>query len=214
MRTKASDIFYALLPLLIHGLLSNIIAILFGSMLDAATLTTLTAVVLLPVFLVLYRKDRKEERVEDLPGRKEIQVPWVVYPLMVCLGVSLNLLLTKGMEAAGVTEQFSNATQESLLGSQALVQIFGLGILVPVMEEYLFRGLLYRRLKGCLPVGAAILLGSAIFALYHGNMVQILFAFPMGLVILLCYEKWQKMAVPILFHMAVNMSTVLIELLI
>ena len=44
-----------------------------------------------------------------------------------------------------VQDYFSNQTQEQLLASQLAVQIIGLGILVPVAEELIFRGLLYAR---------------------------------------------------------------------
>lgn len=57
----------------------------------------------------------------------------------------------------------------------------------------------------------SILLAAAVFALYHGNMVQILFAFPMALVMLLAYEKWKSLTVPVVFHMAVNLSTVILH---
>ena len=86
-------------------------------------------------------------------------------------------------------------------------------ILVPITEEFLFRGLIYQRLKKYIPVWSAVLAGAGIFALYHGNMVQILFAFPMALVMLLAYEKWNSLYVPIIFHMAANLTAVLLNII-
>lgn len=64
-----------------------------------------------------------------------------------------------------------------------LFQILGMGIAVPVTEELIFRGLVYRKLERYVSVKKAVLLGAAIFAVYHGNLLQILFAFPMGIIL-------------------------------
>ena len=192
-------------PLLIHIIVSNVMVLLLGIRVDPAFLTTAAAAVTLPVLLLLYRDDRKGQ-----PSEK-VSVPWWVYPLMAVGGVILNQLLSAVMNSFAVTEHFSNAAQEGLLGSGFLTQLIGLGILVPLMEELLFRGLVYQRMKKYFPVKISILLAAAVFALYHGNMVQILFAFPMALVMLLAYEKWKSLTVPVVFHMAVNLSTVILH---
>lgn len=192
-------------PLLIHIIVSNVMVLLLENRVDPAFLTTAAAAVTLPVLLLLYRDDRKEQ-----PSEK-VSVPWWVYPLMAVGGVILNQLLSAVMNSFAVTEHFSNAAQEGLLGSGFLTQLIGLGILVPLMEELLFRGLVYQRMKKYFPVKISILLAAAVFALYHGNMVQILFAFPMALVMLLAYEKWKSLTVPVVFHMAVNLSTVILH---
>lgn len=192
-------------PLLIHIIVSNVMVLLLGNRVDPAFLTTAAAAVTLPVLLLLYRDDRKGQ-----PSEK-VSVPWWVYPLMAVGGVVLNQLLSAVLNSFAVTEHFSNAAQEGLLGSGFLTQLIGLGILVPLMEELLFRGLVYQRMKKYFPVKISILLAAAVFALYHGNLVQILFAFPMALVMLLAYEKWKSLTVPVVFHMAVNLSTVILH---
>ncbi|MEY8426931.1 CPBP family intramembrane glutamic endopeptidase [Lachnospiraceae bacterium 46-15] len=199
------DIF---IPLLIHMAVSNAAALsLQGSALDSAAVTAVAAVLSLPFFVLLYRRDRKENPAE------ESCIPWWVYPLMAAGGAVLNLCLTAAMDYFTVTENFSNTVQEGLLESNFAVQAVGLGILVPIAEEFLFRGLIYQRLKKYVPVWLAILAGAGIFALYHGNMVQIIFAFPMALVMLLAYEKWNSLYVPIIFHMAANLTAVLLNII-
>ena len=81
---------------------------------------------------------------------------------------------------------------------------------MPVAEELIFRGLLYARIRRTLPVWASVLTASVIFALYHGNMIQILFAFPMAIILTLLYEKGKWISYPILFHMGVNLTTVVL----
>lgn len=196
-------VFDVMVPVLIHIIITNLTVLALGNRVDAAFLTTAAAVVTLPVLAFLYHGDRKER------PKEKVCIPWWVYPLAAAAGAVMNYVLSGLMSYFAVTEHFSNAAQEGLLESGTAVQLVGLGVLVPIMEELLFRGLVYQRLKKYFPMGVSILLGAAVFALYHGNMVQILFAFPMAIVMLLAYEKWQSLAVPVVFHMAVNLSTVL-----
>lgn len=196
-------VFDVMVPVLIHIIITNLTLLALGNRVDAAFLTTAAAVVTLPVLAFLYHGDRQER------PKEKVCIPWWVYPLAAAAGAVMNYFVSGLMSYFAVTEHFSNAVQEGLLESGTAVQLVGLGVLVPIMEELLFRGLVYQRLKKYFPVRVSILLGAAVFALYHGNMVQILFAFPMAIVMLLAYEKWQSLAVPVVFHMAVNLSTVL-----
>ena len=99
---------------------------------------------------------------------------------------------------------------EELLSGRMVFQILGMGLIVPVTEELVFRGLVYRRLERYLPGAAAVLLGAALFAAYHGNLLQVLFAFPMGIVLILLYRHYGTLKMPILFHAASNLTAILL----
>lgn len=192
-----------IVPILIHLLAANLMVMIFGVFLDSTMLTALTALVVLPVVFWMYRK--------DMEGREFRKNRWWSYLILIPLGAAANLLISYLLVALRVPENFSNEVQEGLLRSGFLVQIVGLGILAPITEEVLFRGLVYRRLTYYLPKWGAVILGAAIFAVYHGNVVQMLFAFPMALLIIWSYEKWGTLTAPILFHMAANLTTILLN---
>lgn len=90
----------------------------------------------------------------------------------VCLEGVLNLFglsATAALEAATITSTgFSMFLYVTLLG--------------PISEELLFRGLLLRMLK---PWGkqTAIIISALMFGLFHGNLIQIPFAFLVGVVL-------------------------------
>lgn len=190
-----------LIPILIHLLAANLVVALLGNVLDSTMLTSLTALVVLPIVYWMYRA--------DTGGWERSEKKWWTYLLLIPLGAAANLAVSYVLIWLRVPERFSNAVQEGLLSSGPMIQVVGLGILAPIMEEILFRGLVYRRLKRYMPRWGAVLLGAGIFAVYHGNMMQILFAFPMALLIIWSYERWGTLTAPILFHMAANLSTVL-----
>ena len=192
-----------LVPILIHLLIANLTVALLGSRLDSTALTGLTAALVVPIAYWMYKKDVGSWERSD-------KKRWT-YLALLPLGVAANLAVSYLLVLLGVTENFSNEVQEGLLASEFLVQLVGLGILAPITEEILFRGLVYRRLKQILPRWGAVLLGAGIFAVYHGNMIQILFAFPMALLLIWSYERWGSLTAPVILHMAVNISTILIN---
>lgn len=225
----AAYLFSIIWPVALHMILSDFSVIILtaatGQTPDSALCTTLTAILVIPPVLWMYRGDGKPaanrlKSVAEQDTKKKLDdkenggptLTWRIFMGIACFvsGGILDRVWSQVLLWLRVQDYFSNQTQEQLLASQLAVQIIGLGILVPVAEELIFRGLLYARLRRMLPVWASVLTASVIFALYHGNMIQILFAFPMAIILTLLYEKGKWINYPILFHMGVNLTTVVL----
>lgn len=225
----AAYLFSIIWPVALHMILSDFSVIILtaatGQTPDSALCTTLTAILVIPPVLWTYRGDGKPaanrlKSVAEQDTKKELDdkenggptLTWRIFMGIACFvsGGILDRVWSQVLLWLRVQDYFSNQTQEQLLASQFAVQIIGLGILVPVAEELIFRGLLYARIRRTLPVWASVLTASVIFALYHGNMIQILFAFPMAIILTLLYEKGKWISYPILFHMGVNLTTVVL----
>ena len=225
----AAYLFSIIWPVALHMILSDFSVIILtaatGQTPDSALCTTLTAILVIPPVLWMYQGDGKPaanrlKSVAEQDTKKELDdkenggstLTWRIFMGIACFvsGGILDRVWSQVLLWLRVQDYFSNQTQEQLLASQLAVQIIGLGILVPVAEELIFRGLLYARLRRMLPVWASVLTASVIFALYHGNMIQILFAFPMAIILTLLYEKGKWISYPILFHMGVNLTTVVL----
>ena len=56
---------------------------------------------------------------------------------------------------------------------------------------------------------AAAAVSAALFALYHGNIVQLVYAFPMGLLLAWSYERWGNLSAPVLRHIGANLVGIL-----
>ncbi len=83
-------------------------------------------------------------------------------------------------------------------------------IIGPIAEELTFRGLVQRRARVWLKPGTAIVVSSLIFGLAHMNMIQLIYAFGIGLLLGYLYEKSGNLIAPILAHMAANAVTIAI----
>lgn len=235
------DYISVITPLLLHMLLSEAVVFFLGSSADVTTCTAITAVLVIPVAVWMYRRDRERQteplaapgksgrnlmkagKTEKNPGtegghsagseresgRKGIAFGGFCF----VAGAALNILWSGVLSWLRINEYFSNQTQEALLAAQVLVQIIGLGILAPIAEELIFRALIYQRMKRLMPLGAAMVLSSLLFAVYHGNMIQIIFAFPMSLVLVWVYERGKGFIFPVLFHMGANLAAVVLNLI-
>jgi len=74
------------------------------------------------------------------------------------------------------------AMEAASIQSTGVTMFLYITILGPIAEELLFRGLILRLLRHCGKQGA-IVFSALLFGLFHGNVVQIPFAFLVGLVL-------------------------------
>ena len=77
-------------------------------------------------------------------------------------------------------------------------------IIAPVSEEILFRQIIFKRLRNISPFWVAALVSAMLFGVYHGNLVQGIYALIMGLFLALVYEWTGSLLAPVLFHVVAN----------
>lgn len=120
--------------------------------------------------------------------------------LVPLLYLAVNLLLSALPEAwlEGYLE--SSAT---LVGT-GLLPFLSVAVLAPVTEEIIFRGLILSRLGRALPIRSAALLTALLFAVCHGQIVWMAYAFLMGGFFCLL-TTWSGSILPALFaHLIFN----------
>lgn len=84
-------------------------------------------------------------------------------------------------------------------------------VVAPLGEEALMRGVFYARLGAVLPLWAAAVLSSSLFALLHGNIVQIAASLPLALVLCAVYSAFGGRLWPVvLLHALFNLAAILI----
>ena len=192
MEYKIIDLVF---PILVHFLALQLTGILGIG--DAAFQPMLAAVITMPKDQNLWRKEKRK-------------ITWIQWIIVIAAAAGLNILFSALMSFLVSDYGITSESQDALLTSRMLFQILGMGIAVPVTEELIFRGLVYRKLERYVSVKKAVLLGAAIFAVYHGNLLQILFAFPMGIILNLLYHRYEDLRVPVLFHAVSNLMAVLL----
>ena len=85
-------------------------------------------------------------------------------------------------------------------------------IFAPVVEELLFRTLMYRRMKSVFRGHTAIIVSALFFAVGHASVLQLAYGFIMGIVLAVLYDRRNTILAPVAMHMAANLITILIKL--
>lgn len=83
-------------------------------------------------------------------------------------------------------------------------------VIAPVVEELVFRGGIFRYLKGRLPQGLAVIISSILFAMIHGHMQSLAGLFAVGICLCLAYEWTGNLRVPVFLHAFFNLNTLLL----
>ena len=83
------------------------------------------------------------------------------------------------------------------------------GVISPLVEEIVFRGVLFNRMKKFYSVGRAVVCSARLFGAFHGNLPQFVYGTCMGVLIALCYEWTGCFYAPLLFHAAANAAVFL-----
>ncbi len=78
------------------------------------------------------------------------------------------------------------------------------GVFIPYVEEMLFRGIIFGRIREKMGPAVAVLMSAALFATMHGSLTGAVYAFLMGCVFAVIYEYLPWIAVPCLCHAAAN----------
>ena len=85
-----------------------------------------------------------------------------------------------------------------------IVSIISTGIIGPIYEEILFRYLLYNKFKNKYSIKKSILITTIIFSLIHLSPIKIIYAFILGLIMNISYERHKSILAPILIHISAN----------
>lgn len=85
------------------------------------------------------------------------------------------------------------------------------GLVSPVAEELLFRGIFYGYLRRFFDVKTAVVATAILFGVYHGNMVQALYATAMGYLIAYAYEYFGNFGVPVCMHIGMNLLNLFVS---
>ena len=150
---------------------------------------------------ILFYKDSKQIRWEG----KKLSLYSVI---IMIIGVNMLFELT-GLKT--IREEDAKNVAKALYSDKLWLQILVVGIAAPVAEELLFRGILYRRMRTWLSVGPSALAALLIFAAVHGNLLQALYAFILGALLVWIYERFAKLTAPIILHVSANLISILVQ---
>lgn len=93
------------------------------------------------------------------------------------------------------------------------VMVLSIAVAAPVLEEFLYRGLIFKRLRNYLKPVSSMLISAFVFGVMHGNAVQFVYAFILGIFMAFVYEKFKTIWASVIFHAGANLTSLVITLL-
>ncbi len=116
--------------------------------------------------------------------------------------MSLNQLID-ALHLKSLSEEYIKVSN-ALFSPGKFQIILCVGILAPVFEEVLYRGILFGALRKRFSYLASALISSLFFGALHMNLIQFIYAAAMGYIFAYFYEKTRKLLYPILAHVFAN----------
>lgn len=129
---------------------------------------------------------------------------WLLIMLLAAsssVGLNILLSLTGLVQSSAVYQDVARQQYSVAFVVGALL----FGLLSPITEEIVFRGVIYNRMRRYCPTAAAIGLSGLLFGAYHGNLVQGLYGGCMGILLAYTYERLHSFFIPCLFHATANL---------
>lgn len=148
------------------------------------------------------------------PKKEVFKVPVWQYVVLILGTIVLTYGFNYLFTVTGFTGQ-SESYQKVAQNQYNVVLGVGLilyGVVSPFVEEVVFRGFLYGRMRVYMPKVVAVLLSALLFGIYHGNIVQGIYGFCMGIVFTLVYEKYKNFYLAVIMHAITNLVAYFIQL--
>lgn len=190
--------------------------------------TALRCAIIIPIYFVMMSKEKKKDMLTgNFVKYEKFNKLWLllIIPIGIFSCIGFNNVV---MMIAELAQDFIdyiidlldldfnydifgafNETSEMIYSGGLVMQIISTCIGAPLAEELLFRGLIYRRLRKIMTITPAMLISSLIFGIIHGNIIQAIYAFLIGMICAYIYEKFKNIWAPIILHATANTFAVI-----
>lgn len=175
---------------------------------NAILLTGLTGLIAMIPCLWFYTRDRAARKIGGLVAS---QKPWKlnIPEMLLLLGMGAGFsqfanMLIGVLQSVLNYEEYQDSMDQMMAGKQMWFLILCMGIIAPLAEEIVFRWLIYLRLRDYMRMGAAAVISGLIFGIYHGNLVQAVYAGLLGMVFAYFLDISGCLWSSVLLHMGAN----------
>ena len=171
-----------------------------------ALLTLISSLLTILVICLLFRLRRRRPLEEfalyPVNPRRLIQ--------FALLGTALNVFLSVGLSLIPLPEELFEMQEmqyAGILEGNLFVSLLSVGIVGPITEEIVFRGIPMTRLGPAIGGWGAVFVSSLLFGLAHGTPLAIGYAFLIGMVFAAIYLRYGTILPGIVCHCFFNLTS-------
>lgn len=157
------------------------------------------------ILVYFYQKDKKVIHVKANKFHIVHIFLLIILSIAACLGINFTMDI---LQLNVIFASTANEISSTLYSEPIWVQVISMVVMAPLAEELAFRGLIFKRTRTYTKFLAASLLTAMLFGLYHGNVLQFIYAFLVSWILTLVYEQFLSLKFCILVHAVMNATSV------
>lgn len=153
------------------------------------------------VFLIRKKKFAQEVKLRKIPVKGILAV--------LLMGITFNIVISTLLATIPFPDAWMETYQQNssvLTGGNEVISFLATVFMAPVLEEIVFRGLIYDRLKKGMPAVVAAIISSFAFGLMHGTIIWMMYAFVLGVVLVIVFERFHSLFANMLLHFGFNLT--------
>ena len=171
---------------------------------NAVLVQGIADIVLIPVLALLYKKFKEKNELGT--GAFNLKEFLYVIPIAFSVCIICNILI--GLLPIPKTNAVSEEIFKLIEEYNIFVSLFIVSVLVPIVEELLFRGFFYDSIALISNHLVAIIITSILFGLIHMNIEQGIYGFVAGLFLGYIKYKYNRLSYTIFMHLLMNFSSI------
>lgn len=168
----------------------------------------ISGLIAIPIMIKLMKLDERADKINGIFRKFEVINQWT---FLLIIPLAFFLMLA-GNEFVSLASYFMpkswintySGTEEVLTSGSIYIKVASAVIVAPVIEELVFRGLIYKRIKRVSNATIACVLSALMFGVFHFNVIQGIYATILGLGLAFVMEKYDSIIAPIFLHMTAN----------
>nr|WP_155114075.1 type II CAAX endopeptidase family protein [Metabacillus mangrovi] len=162
------------------------------------------------IILFLLRKDRGENDLRGEPASPASSAGWAFGGIFLAFFAQI-IAANIETQLLGIPAGSENTQQIMEIVKSTPLMIFVVSIAGPILEEIVFRKILFGTIYKKTNFILAAVISSVIFAVVHGDPAHILLYSAMGFTFAFLYVKTKRIIVTIIAHLSMNTFVVIIQ---
>ena len=167
----------------------------------------LIVVITFIIFLLFFIKVLKKMNISNIKNRINNQDYINIFILGLFISIFFNTFIYTLNSVVHITDAYKVSSMPFI------VSLLSSGILGPILEELLFRGIVYNKLKEFNSNKKSMIISTIIFSIIHFNIIDIIYTIFIGYILVYIYEENNNLKYPIIFHISANTSVILLSII-
>lgn len=163
----------------------------------------------LVIFIILWRSTYRNSIERQTPVSAGSAVTWSILGVFMAFAAQYAAIIIETF--IGIKPGSDNTQDIIQLVQGVPLVILAVAVLGPILEEIVFRKIIFGSLYSKMPFFFAALISSLVFSVAHAELEHTILYAAMGFTFAFLYVKTKRIIVPIMAHVAMNTFVVLMQ---